>query len=62
MKINTLPLAISLVLLTIITVAGCSGSSEPILPKGELTPEQIEKVKQEDRKIEDEESGGTVKR
>lgn len=62
MKINTCPLAISIALLTIITVVGCSGSSEPILPKGELTPEQIEKVRQEDRKVEDEESAGTIKR
>lgn len=49
-------------LLSILACAGCSTNTGPILPKGELTPEQIEKVKQEDRNIEDEESRGTVKR
>ena len=38
---------------------GCSGSTAPIMPKGELTPQQIEEVRTEDKAIEDEESQGS---
>jgi hypothetical protein len=40
---------------------GCSSPTGPILPSGELTPEQLEKIKAEDRAIEDAESQGSVK-
>lgn len=40
---------------------GCSSATGPILPSGELTPEQLEKIKAEDRAIEDAESQGSVK-
>jgi hypothetical protein len=30
------------------------------MPKGDLTPEQLEKIKQEDRAIEQEESQGSI--
>jgi len=39
---------------------GCSSSNAPIMPKGDLTPEQLEKIKQEDRAIEQEESQGSI--
>ncbi len=48
-------------LLAIFGLAGCSSNTGPILPQGELTPEQLEKIKQEDRNIESEESQGSVK-
>ena len=44
-----------------IAVVGCSNSSAPIMPKGELTPEQLEKIRKEDRAIEQEESQGSIK-
>lgn len=37
--------------------SGCGGSSETILPTDKLTPEQIEKVKAEDKAVADEEGG-----
>lgn len=40
---------------------GCTSSTGPILPSGELTPEQLEKIKAEDRAIEDAESQGSIK-
>jgi hypothetical protein len=54
----------SLILLSLVAVCllGCSSSSGPILPSGELTAEQLEKIKAEDRAIEDEESQGSVKK
>lgn len=61
MKITHWRLAVALVLLSVIATVGCSGNTGPILPKGELTPEQIEKIKQEDRSIENEESQGSAK-
>ncbi len=62
MKIIISRLTVSLLLLTMIGFVGCSSETGPILPKGELTPEQIEKVKQEDRNIESEESQGSSKK
>jgi hypothetical protein len=44
------------------SLVGCSNSSGPILPKDALTAEQLEKIKQEDRAIEDEESQGSIKK
>lgn len=38
---------------------GC-GSGETIMPDGQLTAEQLEKVRQEDNLIEEEEGGGGV--
>lgn len=54
----------SLILLSLVAGCslGCSSSSGPILPSGELTAEQLEKIKAEDRAIEDEESQGSVKK
>jgi hypothetical protein len=54
----------SLILLCLLAVCslGCSSSSGPILPSGELTPEQLEKIKAEDRAVEDEESQGSIKK
>ena len=54
----------SLILLCILAVCtlGCSSSTAPILPSGELTPEQLEKIKAEDRAVEDEESQGSIKK
>ena len=62
MKITMYRLIVSLLVLTIIGFVGCSSNTGPILPQGELTPEQIEKVKQEDRNIESEESQGSSKK
>ena len=45
----------------LLQVIGCSGSTEIIIPKDELTAEQIEKVKAEDQAVEDEESQGSNK-
>ena len=42
-------------------LVGCSNSSGPILPKDALTAEQLEKIKKEDRAIENEESQGSIK-
>ncbi|MFM8573048.1 MAG: hypothetical protein ACKOAU_15750 [Pirellula sp.] len=42
-------------------LAGCTSSTGPVLPKGELTAEQLEKIKKEDRAIEQEESQGSVR-
>jgi hypothetical protein len=39
---------------------GCGGDMSPKLPSGELTPEQQEKVKAEDKAIENEESQGSA--
>ncbi len=51
-----------LVMLSICLVCqGCSSATGPILPSGELTPEQLEKIKAEDRAIEDAESQGSIK-
>ncbi len=36
---------------------GCGGSGETILPTDKLTPEQIEKIKAEDKAVADEEGG-----
>jgi len=41
---------------------GCSSSNAPIMPKEDLTPEQLEKIKKEDRAIEQEESQGSIKK
>ncbi|MCE2801124.1 MAG: hypothetical protein LW724_16435 [Planctomycetaceae bacterium] len=50
-------------LLTALCLAiGCSGSTEIIIPKDELTAEQIEKIRAEDKAIEDEESQGSNKK
>jgi hypothetical protein len=49
----------TILLLNIALAFGCSASKEPILPKGELTPQQIEEVRTEDQAIEDEESQGS---
>lgn len=46
---------------TMVLLCGCGGSSEIVMPKGELTPEQQAKVKAEDKQIEDEESQGSNK-
>ena len=43
------------------SLVGCSNSSGPILPKDALTAEQLEKIKKEDRAIENEESQGSIK-
>jgi hypothetical protein len=43
------------------SLVGCSNASGPILPKDALTPEQLEKIKKEDRAIENEESQGSIK-
>ncbi len=54
----------SLILLSLLAVCslGCSSSTGPILPSGELTAEQLEKIKAEDRAVEDEESQGSIKK
>ena len=36
---------------------GCGGSTETIIPTDKLTPEQIEKIKAEDKAVADEEGG-----
>jgi len=43
------------------SLIGCSNASGPVLPKDALTPEQLEKIKKEDRAIENEESQGSIK-
>lgn len=55
MKSTTL--CIALTALTLAFCVGC-GSGETIMPEGELTAEQLEKVQQEDDLTEDEEGGG----
>jgi hypothetical protein len=45
-------------LLGLSVLLGCGDSGKTILPEGELTPEQVEKLKAEDAAIEDEESQG----
>ena len=45
----------------LLTSLGCNSQTGPILPKGELTEEQKQKIKAEDRAIENEESQGSVK-
>lgn len=44
-----------------VSFVGCTNGSAPIMPKGELTAEQKEKIKKEDRAIEQEESQGSIK-
>jgi hypothetical protein len=44
-----------------ISLIGCSNATGPVLPKDALTPEQLEKIKKEDRAIENEESQGSTK-
>jgi hypothetical protein len=60
MKTNKLVPLILIITLSVL-LAGCSNGGAPILPKGELTPEQLEKIKKEDRAIEQEESQGSIK-
>jgi hypothetical protein len=39
---------------------GCGGSGNAVLPEGNLTPEQLEKMKAEDAAVENEESQGKL--
>ncbi|MCY2999312.1 MAG: hypothetical protein NT168_14500 [Planctomycetota bacterium] len=43
------------------SLVGCSNAGGPVLPKDALTAEQLEKIKKEDRAIENEESQGSIK-
>jgi hypothetical protein len=52
---------LSLALVSLLSFAGCSRATGPVLPQGELTQEQLEKIKAEDRAIENEESQGSIK-
>lgn len=52
---------ITLIMALVLLISGCSNGGAPIMPKGELTPEQLEKIRKEDRAIEQEESQGSVK-
>lgn len=58
---TTKSLLLSLALVSLLSFAGCSRATGPILPQGELTQEQLEKIKAEDRAIENEESQGSIK-
>lgn len=41
-----------------VALAGCGGSGETIMPDGNLTPEQLQKLNEEDAAIDDSESKG----
>ncbi len=49
--------SILVIAILLMCTLGCGGSSETILPTDKLTPEQIEKVKAEDKAVADEEGG-----
>ena len=61
MKLSMRSFVRSCLLLAILVIPGCSANTGPILPQGELTPEQLEKIRKEDRNVENEESQGSVK-
>lgn len=41
-------------------LTGCGGSGSTVMPEGNLSPEQLEKMKAEDANVEDEESQGKL--
>lgn len=48
--------------LSVASFLGCSSGGSPILPSGPLTPEQEEKIRAQDKLIDDEESQGSLQK